>query len=188
MVRIEPLRLNHLIATARVFARTLQPVSSREVADHLLYRKGSWVAVVDGKVAGFYTAVAFVEQKTLWLDLIGVNPDARTHGVGRALIAHLEAQGRAHGFSRVELSVLRNNTGAIAFYTKLGYAQAPEQKLSDRYCLYRDLDSSDVTYRPELFGSRAGSNLITKLVYKARKALLSLWVISALKSETVPAR
>ena len=43
-------------------------------------------------------------------------------GVGAALLAHVEAQARRHGYQALHLSTRVANTRAVAFYAKHGYA------------------------------------------------------------------
>ena len=43
-------------------------------------------------------------------------------GVGAALLAHVEAQARRHGYQAVHLSTRVANSRAVAFYAKHGYA------------------------------------------------------------------
>ncbi|APA70909.1 GNAT family N-acetyltransferase [Janthinobacterium sp. 1_2014MBL_MicDiv] len=43
-------------------------------------------------------------------------------GVGAALLAHVEAQARRHGYARLHLSTRVANARAVAFYAKHGYA------------------------------------------------------------------
>lgn len=58
----------------------------------------------------------------LYVDQLGVAPDARRRGVGRALMAAVEARARAIGVDQVELDVREVNDEAKAFYRSLGYA------------------------------------------------------------------
>lgn len=48
-----------------------------------------------------------------------------THGVGAALLAHLEHEACAMGYQALWLSTRRVNTHALAFYTGHGYAPVP---------------------------------------------------------------
>lgn len=43
-------------------------------------------------------------------------------GVGAALLAHVEAQARLHGYARLHLSTRVANVRALTFYAKHGYA------------------------------------------------------------------
>jgi len=48
-------------------------------------------------------------------------PDARGHGVGRALLARARDHARSAGARRLDLRAARANTGAQALYESLGY-------------------------------------------------------------------
>jgi ribosomal protein S18 acetylase RimI-like enzyme len=55
---------------------------------------------------------------------LAVLPDQRGRGVGRQLLAAVEARARALGCCKLTLEVLENNRRAIALYTAAGFAQA----------------------------------------------------------------
>jgi ribosomal protein S18 acetylase RimI-like enzyme len=56
-----------------------------------------------------------------WVYYVGVDPDRRTRGVGRAAMGAAEDWLRARGVRKVELMVRAGNDGAAAFYDGLGY-------------------------------------------------------------------
>ena len=56
----------------------------------------------------------------MWLEDLYVTPDARGHGVGRALLSHLAGICVDRGYARFEWSVLDWNVDAIAFYRSVG--------------------------------------------------------------------
>lgn len=56
----------------------------------------------------------------IYLEDLYVTPDARGSGLGKALLTTLAATAAAHGFARVEWSVLDWNTPSIDFYRSLG--------------------------------------------------------------------
>ncbi len=60
---------------------------------------------------------------------------ARGKGLGRFLMRAAEAAGVAAGCSRGVLTVLKENTGARAFYEKLGYVPDPDTP-ADAACAY----------------------------------------------------
>ncbi len=62
---------------------------------------------------------------TMLVDQVGVRADMRGAGVGRALMAWIEAEARARGCGALQLDVLSVNAGARGFYERLGYL--PEQ-------------------------------------------------------------
>lgn len=68
-----------------------------------------------------------------WLYSLGVAPSHRRRGIGRALIAHAEAELRRRGCPKINLQVLRaNGGGAIPFYRALGYAPDDVESLGKR--------------------------------------------------------
>lgn len=82
------------------------------------------VAVIDGRVAGFVwyvTEGAF--QRSGYIMLFGVAPDAHGQGIGHALLAHAEAALFAASTSIV-LLVSDFNVEAQRFYQRHGYMQA----------------------------------------------------------------
>ncbi|MEW6084868.1 MAG: GNAT family N-acetyltransferase [Chloroflexota bacterium] len=73
-------------------------------------------------VASARSSSAEMKAGAIELTYLGVDASARKQGLGRALLnAFLEAA-RAKKFSTVELSVEADNAGAIALYTKAGFA------------------------------------------------------------------
>ena len=67
---------------------------------------------------------------------LGVDPEARRGGVGRALVRAAEAWCAARGAPKVNLLVRAENTGVLAFYESLGYL--PTNSIS----LYRTVDEA----------------------------------------------
>lgn len=59
---------------------------------------------------------------TTKLDKLYVLPDRHGRGIGRRLIAHVEAAARADGARQVVLNVNKHNATAIAAYGACGYA------------------------------------------------------------------
>ena len=58
---------------------------------------------------------------SVWLEDVVVGSLYRGRGIGRALISAALEWGRAKRATRAQLLVDRNNTGALAFYAKLGW-------------------------------------------------------------------
>ncbi len=78
----------------------------------------------DGAVVGFalfFTNFStFLGKPGLYLEDLFVQPSARGHSLGRALMIHLAQLAVARGYGRFEWSVLDWNTPAIDFYRRLG--------------------------------------------------------------------
>lgn len=66
---------------------------------------------------------------------IGVLPEARGSGCAGALLTAFAEHCRARGFGYVELSVLANNTRAVAFYEKHGWQRLEHDGLSVHFGL-----------------------------------------------------
>jgi ribosomal protein S18 acetylase RimI-like enzyme len=83
------------------------------------------VATVAGSPAGcgalkFHPDDDIAEVKRMW-----VSPAVRGLGVGRRLLAELEAQAAGHGTRLLRLETNRNLTEAIALYRAAGYQEVP---------------------------------------------------------------
>jgi len=73
-----------------------------------------------------------------------VLPAHRRQGLGRALLAHVLATGRAIGAPRATLEVRASNTAAIALYSAAGFFQAAVRRdyyskpIEDALVLWRE--------------------------------------------------
>ena len=56
-----------------------------------------------------------------------VAPEARGHGVGRALLAAVEGWAREAGYDRIGLGVTTTNDAAIRLYATAGYAELGQE-------------------------------------------------------------
>jgi GNAT superfamily N-acetyltransferase len=70
---------------------------------------------------GFST---FAARPLINIHDVGVLPSHRGRGVGRLLLAAIEAKARALGCCKLTLEVLENNTRARGVYAAAGFAQA----------------------------------------------------------------
>ncbi|MBP5255127.1 MAG: GNAT family N-acetyltransferase [Lachnospiraceae bacterium] len=82
----------------------------------------------DGEVAGYAFCVlqeteagpSLAARRTLYVDDICVDRDARRSHVGTRLYAHVRAFAKAEGCSSITLNVWEGNDAAKAFYTRMG--------------------------------------------------------------------
>lgn len=73
-----------------------------------------------GFAVWFQNYSTFLGRPGLYLEDLFVVPEWRSHGVGRALLAHLARIAVARGYGRLEWAVLDWNEPAIRFYRALG--------------------------------------------------------------------
>ena len=82
------------------------------------------IGEVDGVPQGFalffHNFSTFEGKPGIYLEDLFVRPDARGHGLGKALLKHLAGLAIARGCARLEWWVLDWNAPAIGFYQKLG--------------------------------------------------------------------
>jgi GNAT-family acetyltransferase (TIGR03103 family) len=79
-----------------------------------------------GTVTGLDHVEAFNDPESgasLWC--LAVDPQAKTPGIGEALVYHLAEHYMARGRSYIDLSVMHDNAEAIALYEKLGFQRVP---------------------------------------------------------------
>jgi GNAT superfamily N-acetyltransferase len=82
------------------------------------------VAYLDGEPVGC-GAVRLLDAETGELKRMYVSPMARGHGVGRRLVAALEAEARAIGARRLVLETGTRQTAALALYAATGFSPIP---------------------------------------------------------------
>jgi ribosomal protein S18 acetylase RimI-like enzyme len=91
------------------------------------YSKG-WLRVAeqDGKIVGFTCVRHKVRQPKTMLYYIIIAPEARRLGLGKMFLRDLMQQAETHGNRCIELSCLKDNAEALAFYAKHGFVQSGE--------------------------------------------------------------
>jgi len=95
--------------------------SAERLANGLTNGATIFVAARAGAVLGFVWLVARgAFNRSVYIQLIGVRPEARTGGVGRALMEFAESRA---GSRDIFLLVSDFNTDAQKFYARLGYKQ-----------------------------------------------------------------
>ncbi len=94
----------------------------RDHADDLLV-----VAHLGDALVG--TAMGGYDGHRGWLYTVAVNPTHRRHGIGRALVRHLEGLLHACGAPKINLQVRAGNEQVIPFYEALGYRVEPHTSM-----------------------------------------------------------
>ena len=84
--------------------------------DKAIRGKEFYVAEDDGRVVGF----AVLNRDESEVEAVYVSPRAARRGVGRSLIAALEARAQAHGLKGLHLCASLN---AVEFYERAGFAR-----------------------------------------------------------------
>lgn len=121
---------NPLIADTTVtFSPTLHTSESLSalIAERQAAGRAFLVAVIGGAVAGFASYDQFRKgpgYAQAMEHTIILAPSAHGRGVGRALMAAMEAQARAAGAHLMVAGVSGENAAGIAFHAALGYAEA----------------------------------------------------------------
>lgn len=80
-----------------------------------------WLGELEGRTIG--TVMAGYEGHRGWIYSLGVHPDVRRSGAGRALLAQAGRALAALGCPKVNLQVFSTNVGAQDFWRRVGYAQ-----------------------------------------------------------------
>ena len=81
----------------------------------------TWVAVVDGEIAGFLVLV--VRPDHLLLENVAVLPSAQGRGIGARLLALAEEQAREFGREEIRLYTNEAMTENLAYYPRHGYTE-----------------------------------------------------------------
>jgi ribosomal protein S18 acetylase RimI-like enzyme len=74
----------------------------------------------DGTIVG--SVMAGYDGHRGWINYLGVDPERRLKGAGRALMAEAERLLRERGCPKINLQVRSSNQAVIAFYRAIGFA------------------------------------------------------------------
>ena len=114
----------------------LLDASAERLADDLFGKRPAVecvIAELRGQAAGyalfFHNYSTFLTRRGLYLEDLYVKAEARGHGAGKALMAHLAKLAHERGCGRFEWSVLDWNEPAIRFYESLGATVMPDWRV-----------------------------------------------------------
>jgi GNAT superfamily N-acetyltransferase len=83
-------------------------------------------AVCDPEAVGVVALLRDWPRPATWLiGLLLLEPAARGRGLGRRVVAELEARARAAGADRLRIAVIPGNDPALAFWQGLGFTPVP---------------------------------------------------------------
>ncbi|MEU9270085.1 GNAT family N-acetyltransferase [Streptomyces sp. NPDC048251] len=82
------------------------------------------IAHVDEEAVGC-GGVRLLGEHTAEIKRMYVSGEARSHGIGRYLLEHLEQHAASRGAMRITLETGRRNTAALALYHRTGYLPCP---------------------------------------------------------------
>lgn len=91
--------------------------------------KRNYFICVDDKPVGIasiirnFPALLKTDGNTAWLGIYIGDPEWRSRGIGKMVMALYEAECRKLGYQRIELGVFSHNAGAIRLYEKSGFTK-----------------------------------------------------------------
>jgi ribosomal protein S18 acetylase RimI-like enzyme len=105
------------------------------------FRPTSFVAEIDGTVAGFVTGfISATCPEQAYIHFVGVDPATRGSGVGRALYERFFAAARGAGCDEVLAVTSPRNAGSIAFHHGMGFEALPGSAKSGEVPFTPDYD------------------------------------------------
>ena len=103
----------------------------RDIARKLTVQRELFlVAEADGRIVG--CAMAGYDGHRGWVNYVAVDPQMRRAGLGRALMAQVEAGLLALGCPKINLQVRETNDEVLAFYARIGYSRDAVVSLGKR--------------------------------------------------------
>jgi ribosomal protein S18 acetylase RimI-like enzyme len=99
-----------------------------EISEAIRPHWASLVGELDNRVVGFLLGRAgeleFGLPGTIaWIEIIGVDPAYRKHGIARALLEQFTSSAEDHGIKTIFTLVGRDQPDIKAFFNRLGFAQ-----------------------------------------------------------------
>ena len=116
--------ISHIAAIEKKLFK--DPWDESAFVDALFYYSGTFfVAVVNGRVAGFITAGMEDTGEAVYGHImnLAVIPECRKKGVGGKLLQRTEYECLVAGADGIQLEVRVSNKDALNFYRKMGYSQ-----------------------------------------------------------------
>ena len=108
------------------------PVSPERLARRLLVLAGEratrvFVVEAEGQLCGVaamhWQHLLERDDAVCRLTALGVTPEARGRGIGRALLGRVERDARGHGCAQLEVTTAEERAAAREFYERLGFRE-----------------------------------------------------------------
>ncbi len=99
-----------------------------EISEAIRPHWASIVAELDNRVVGFVFGRAGelefgLPSTVAWIEIIGVDPAYRGHGVGRVLIEHFNTSAEDHDIKTIFTLVNNDNKDMADFFSRVGFIQ-----------------------------------------------------------------
>ena len=104
---------------------------ARDIARKLRVQRDLFlVGLVDDAIVA--SIMAGYDGHRGWVNYLGVAPEHRGRGHGRAIMAEAEARLLALGCPKINLQIRRDNRAAIAFYEAIGFGEDAVRSMGKR--------------------------------------------------------
>jgi ribosomal protein S18 acetylase RimI-like enzyme len=114
-------------------------------ASSSLVAERSFSGAQNAEMAGFLIGFHSVDRpEESYIHFVGVRPDGRKAGVGRALYERFFEQSRQRGRSRVRCITSPTNDVSIAFHRAMGFSIEPGSKTVEGVAVKTDYDAPGV--------------------------------------------
>jgi ribosomal protein S18 acetylase RimI-like enzyme len=98
--------------------------SERALAEQLGESYEYYIVVHHGQSVGYVAIVPDKSEPALMISKLYVRKSERGHGLGKKTLRFVENLGQKRGITRIWLTVNKNNTHSIAWYSRMGFRNA----------------------------------------------------------------
>jgi GNAT superfamily N-acetyltransferase len=139
-IDIREIRMEDAAAAARLSGQLGYPTTAGEMEARIAQLLQSpsdvaWVAALGGGLIGWIQASRMMRLESgLFAEITGLVVDARARGagVGKQLVAQVQAWALAQSYTRVVVRMNVTRTETHGFYSKLGFVEKKQQVVWDR--------------------------------------------------------
>ncbi len=100
---------------------------SMEAIESYLDQSDCYIAESGNQIIGAYVLLP-LDQQTIELKNLAVNPSEQGKGIGQTLISHAFKIAKTQDFKRIEVSTGNSSTKPLALYRKMGFVQTSVDK------------------------------------------------------------